>query len=94
MTGVIAGVLVGVFLVINVRSQPVSRQSNGGELALDLVWLGLVYGMIDALSLNVMPVLAVWHGFAEIGWTTSLGREGARIVLAKFFRFVFIDMSE
>jgi len=73
IAGVIAGVLVGVFLVINVRSQPVSRQTSGGELVLDLAWLGLVYGMIDALFLNVMPVLALWHAFAEIGWTASVG---------------------
>ena len=37
--GVIAGVIVGAFLVNNVRSQPASRQSTGGELALDVAWL-------------------------------------------------------
>lgn len=82
IAGVIAGVLVGLFLVRNVRSQPASRQSNGGELVLDLAWLGLVYGLIDALFLNVMPVLAVGVGFAEIGWPASIPGRIAVGVLA------------
>jgi hypothetical protein len=69
--GLIGGVIVGAFLVKNVRSQPYSRQSTGGELALDIAWLGLAYGIIDALFLNVMPVLAVWIGFSQVGWVTS-----------------------
>ena len=71
IAGVVAGVLVGAFLVRNVRSQPASRQSRGGELALDLGWLGLVYGLVDALFLNVMPVVAVWQGFAASQWSAS-----------------------
>lgn len=82
LAGLIAGLLVGVFLVRNVRSQPASRQSNGGELVLDLAWLGLVYGIIDALFLNVMPVLAVWHGFAAFVWTDSLAGRIAVAALA------------
>jgi hypothetical protein len=69
--GVIAGVIVGAFLVKNVRSQPASRQSTGGVLALDIAWLGLAYGIIDALFLNVMPVLAVWTGFSQAVWADS-----------------------
>ena len=56
----------------NVRSQPESRQMEGGELVLDLAWLGLAYGLIDALFLNVLPVLSVWQGFTVLGWTDSL----------------------
>jgi hypothetical protein len=40
--GIVAGGIVGAFLVNNVCSQPASRQSSGGELALDIAWLGLV----------------------------------------------------
>jgi hypothetical protein len=69
--GLIAGVIVGAFLVNNVRSQPSSRQSTGGDLTLDIAWLGLVYGIIDALFLNVMPVLAVWAAFSQVGWAGS-----------------------
>jgi hypothetical protein len=69
--GVIAGLILGAFLVNNVRSQPASPRSTGGGLVLDLAWLGLVYGVIDALFLNVMPVAAVWNGFLQAGWTDS-----------------------
>ena len=72
IAGVIAGVLIAVFLVRNVRSQPGSRRSTGTELVFDLAWLGLVYGLIDALFLNVMPVLAIWFGFAEFAWSATL----------------------
>ena len=69
--GVVAGIIVGTFLVNNVRSQPFSRESTGGGLALDIAWLGLAYGIIDALFLNVMPVLTVWTGFSQLGWAGS-----------------------
>lgn len=69
--GVIAGLLVGAFLVFNVRSQPQSRQATGQELVLDLTWLGLVYGAVDALFLNIMPVIAVWQALSAAAWPAS-----------------------
>ena len=81
MWGVVAGLIVGAFLVNNVRSQPASRQSTGGDLALDIAWLGLAYGITDALFLNVMPVLAVRAGFSQAGWADSwLGAIGVGIL--------------
>jgi hypothetical protein len=79
--GVVGGIVVGAFLVSNVRSQPASRQSTGGDLALDIAWLGLAYGIIDALFLNVMPVLAVSIGFSQVRWADSwLGNLGAGVL--------------
>jgi hypothetical protein len=69
--GLVAALITGAMLVKNVRSGPVSRQSTGTELALDVTWLGLAYGAIDGLFLNVMPILAVWEAFAQIGWTDA-----------------------
>ena len=37
----------------------------------DILWLGVVYGIADALLLNVLPVVAVWRAFAHSGWTTG-----------------------
>lgn len=72
LAGLVAGILVGAFLIINVRSQPRSRKSRRQELVLDLAWLGLVYGAIDALFLNIMPVLAVWQAVSAAAWSPSL----------------------
>lgn len=75
--GVLAGAVVGAITVANVRSQPATRQSGGGELLADLAWLGLAYGLIDGLFLNVMPVLAAWNGLESLGWSSSwAGRTG------------------
>jgi hypothetical protein len=70
--GLAAGVLVGALTVANVRSQPTSRQAAGGELLGELAWLGLVYGLADALFLNIFPVIAVWNGATALGWTGTL----------------------
>jgi hypothetical protein len=40
-------------------------------LLLDVLWVGLGYGAMDALLLNVMPVVAVWYGFSAAGWTVN-----------------------
>jgi hypothetical protein len=69
--GLAAGILVAVFLISNVRSQPESARSTGAGLLFDVLWLGLVYGAIDALLLNVMPVLAIWTGLSEAGWLAT-----------------------
>lgn len=75
--GLVIGGGASLFLVRNVRSQPISRQTKGGALVFDLAWLGLAYGFIDALFLNVMPVLAVLMSFSqgEFG-ATWLGKFG------------------
>jgi hypothetical protein len=53
-------------LLRNIQGQPPSAIPEGGQLVLSLVWVGLVYGALDGLFLNVMPVLAVQGpGFLE-----------------------------
>jgi hypothetical protein len=66
-----AGIFVGSYLVKNVFSRPNSRTSTGWNLVLDIVWVGLAYGIIDALFLNVMPVLAVKNAIPSAGCTNS-----------------------
>ena len=70
--GFLTGMLVSIFLVINVKSQPASRQSEGAKLAFDITWPGFIYGLVDALFLNVMPVVAVFLATAQLPWTGSL----------------------
>jgi hypothetical protein len=78
--GVVAGVVVSVFLVRNVQSQPASRQVEGAALARDMVWTGLVYGLMDALLLNVMPVVATQMAAARFDWAeTGAGKTAVAV---------------
>jgi hypothetical protein len=66
--GVIGAILAGAFVIKNVYSQPASKRSTGLVLLTDILWPGLVYGLIDALLLSVIPVLAVMiHGKETTG---------------------------
>ena len=69
--GLIGAALVGLFVVRNVLTQPISPRTTGLPLAIDLLWSGIVYGGIDALLLSVLPVLAAWQAFSTLGWTAS-----------------------
>jgi hypothetical protein len=66
--GLAGAVLVGLFVVKNVLSQPASPSSSGLALAFDLLWLGVVYGTLDALLLSAMPIYAVWRSFSALGF--------------------------
>jgi hypothetical protein len=70
--GLLGAVLLGIFTIRNVLSQPASSQPGGLSLAFDIVWSGVVYGLIDALLLSVLPVLATWSAFSSSGLTTTL----------------------
>ena len=67
--GLATGVLAGAFGVSFVLSGPPSPGPQGWALAVDLVWLGGVYGVVDALLLSWLPVHAVWR--ATAGWPSS-----------------------
>lgn len=66
--GVVAAVAVGAFQVRNVLSQPASPSVTGVALLWDLLWLGVVYGAVDAFLLSILPVLATWQAFSHAGW--------------------------
>lgn len=71
--GILAGGLLSLVLAITVRRQPKSREATGAGLFIDLAWAGFVYGLVDALFLNVLPVVAVQLAMSPLGWATSLG---------------------
>lgn len=64
-------IFLGVFVVNNILSQPASAPSEGLTLVFDVLWIGVVYGALDALLLSILPVLAVWQAFSKLGWTSS-----------------------
>jgi hypothetical protein len=41
-------------------------------LIFDLLWLGVAYGLTDALLLSVLPVLATWQAFSQLNLTASI----------------------
>ncbi len=57
--GLVGAVLAAGFVVKNVLSQPSSERQKGFALLTDILWPGLTYGLIDALLLSVLPILAV-----------------------------------
>ncbi len=57
--GLIGAAVFGFYVVQNVLGQPGSAAPVGAELAWALLWFGVVYGLVDALFLNVLPVLFV-----------------------------------
>jgi hypothetical protein len=65
--GVIGGVVIGILLSLQVRSQAASARSSGPWLFVDLSWLGVAYGTADSLLLSVLPVLAVAQAFGGLG---------------------------
>lgn len=76
--GVIGMVVVGAILVASVRRMPASPPASGVALAWDILWLGIVYGVVDALLLTVLPVAVTWRALSTAGWTTSwLGKLAA-----------------
>ena len=86
--GLIGGVLFATFTVNNVLSQPASPRAEGFSFIFNLLWSGVMYGLIDALLLSVLPVLATWQAFNLLNWTANWpGRilVGLLAVLASLF---------
>ena len=69
--GLVGAVLVGALMVRNVLSQMASSKSGSASLGFEIAWWGVVYGIVDALFLSVMPVLATWQAFADLTWSDT-----------------------
>jgi hypothetical protein len=69
--GVVGAILLALFTVRNILSQPVSPRPTGLQLGFDLLWSGVAYGLVDALLLTVIPVLATWQAFTLLNWTAN-----------------------
>ena len=67
--GALGALAFGAFMVMNVQGQDGSARPEGARLVWDVLWLGVVYGLVDALLLSVLPVLATWRALTQFGWT-------------------------
>jgi hypothetical protein len=85
--GLIAGALTGALLARTVLSQPASARPGGANLAWALLWDGGLYGIIDALLLNVLPVLIVYGArpAGELRNPAARWRWGLAALLAGIF---------
>lgn len=72
--GLVGGVILGAVLARQVLSQPASVRAGGLTLMGELLAFGLVYGIVDALMLTVVPVLSL-YGMRQAG---ELRDPGAR----------------
>lgn len=80
--GLLGAVVAAVFVLKNVFSQPSSMRNRGIALLSDILWPGFAYGLIDALLLSVLPILAVKLAFAPAAWATSWSGKVAIGVIA------------
>jgi hypothetical protein len=66
--GLLGAVLAGAFVVKNVLSQPSSERQMGVALLSDILWPGFIYGLVDALLLSVLPIIAVSIAITDKAW--------------------------
>jgi hypothetical protein len=70
--GVAGGGVIGAFMVMNIiNNETASARPEGVELIGSMLWLGIAYGVVDALLLTVLPVTAVWLAFKSAGMTKN-----------------------
>jgi hypothetical protein len=60
VAGLVVGVMLGALLARQVLGQPGSLRAEGLTLAGELLAFGVVYGVVDALMLSVLPVLSLY----------------------------------
>jgi hypothetical protein len=67
--GLAAGLIAAAAALPLVRRLPAHPHPTGTRLVGLMLWEGLVYGIAEAGLLSTLPVLALWQGCVELGWT-------------------------
>ncbi len=67
----LAAVPLGMFIVHNILSQLASPRSEGWSLAFELLWVGIVYGLIETVLLFALPAMAIQNAFGTLGWAIT-----------------------
>jgi hypothetical protein len=57
VTGLAVAAAASYFVIGSLDHYPVSARPEGAALIASLVWVGIAYGLVDALVLNVFPVM-------------------------------------
>jgi hypothetical protein len=74
-SGLVVGLLLGALLIRQVLAQEAGPRPEGLSLAGTLVWFGLLYGVVDAMMLSVVPVLSLYGARTA----RALGTGGSRL---------------
>jgi hypothetical protein len=85
--GLVGVAVATLFLIWKVQGYPPSAVPEGIQLVLAIIWIGIAYGVVDGLLLNVMPVLIVhrvWPGEADTSRPKLLTR-GFLALMASIF---------
>lgn len=88
--GLVGAAFFGFYVVQNVLGQPASDAPVGVELAWALLWFGVIYGLVDALFLNVLPVLFVGaignrqSSRADLAFRGLLGVAASAVIAAAY----------
>jgi hypothetical protein len=92
--GVFGGATAAVLVVQATLMQPAARSPmpQGGALLFDLLWLGLIYGVVDGLLLSVLPIYATRQALALLGWTARWPGRVAAGALALLASLLVIGM--
>jgi hypothetical protein len=61
--GLVGVAVATLFLMWKVQSYPPSTVPEDIQLVLAIIWIGITYGVIDGLLLNVIPVLIVYRAW-------------------------------
>jgi hypothetical protein len=69
--GLAAGLIAAAGAFPLVQRLPAHPHATGTRLVGLMLWEGLVYGIAEAVLLSTLPVLALWQGFVELGWTDA-----------------------
>jgi hypothetical protein len=87
--GLVGAAVCGFIVIRNVLAQRPSERRTGGGLVVDVLWPGLAYGVIDALLLSVIPILAVFGALSGAPWAASpAGKVGVGAIALAASAFV------
>ena len=74
LSGLIVGVVTGAILIMTVLRQAGSDAPRGMPLLAQGLWFGLVYGIVDAVMLSILPVLILYAGRPGADLQDPIGR--------------------
>ena len=74
--GVWLGLIIGGMLMVQVFGQPASAGLTGWRLGAALAGYGVIYGLVDALVLSIIPVLTLYGGQPAEVLQSPSGRVG------------------